>query len=212
MGRIAVEVTDTGSGIASEDIPRIFDPFFTTKPVGVGTGLGLSICHRIVTGLGGEIQVESLLGKGTLVRVVLPSSSLQMEASRPPPPVIPARRRGKVLVIDDEAAIASALARLLEGEHAVTTTSTATEAQAQIAAGARYDVILCDLLMPQMTGMELHAHLLETAPEQAANMVFLTGGAFTARARAFLDRIPNQRIEKPFDTQHLRSIVNDRVR
>ncbi|NOK22529.1 PAS domain S-box protein, partial [Corallococcus carmarthensis] len=72
-GQVLVEVRDTGSGIAPEVMGRIFDPFFTTKPVGVGTGLGLSICHGIITGLGGDILVESTVGQGSTFRVVLPA-------------------------------------------------------------------------------------------------------------------------------------------
>ena len=94
----------------------------------------------------------------------------------------------------------------------MTLASTAGDARERILSGEQYDVILCDLMMPQMTGMDLHGELLRLAPEQASRMVFLTGGAFTPDARAFLDGVPNQRIEKPFDTQHLRAIVNDRVR
>jgi CheY-like chemotaxis protein len=115
-------------------------------------------------------------------------------------------------VVDDESIILKALQRLLVAEHEVTLLSTAGEARDRLLAGEEYDVILCDLMMPQMTGMDLHAELLRALPDQAARMVFLTGGAFTPDARAFLDGVPNQRIEKPFDTQHLRSIINDRVR
>ncbi len=211
-GRVAVEVRDTGAGIAPENLPRVFDAFFTTKPVGVGTGLGLSICHRIVAGLRGEIQVESQPGKGSVFRVLLPPSRQEGTAARPPIVVAPPCRNGKVLVIDDEVSVARALGRLLQREHDVTIVSSANEAQDRIASGMRYDVILCDLMMPQMTGMDLYGLVLETAPDQAAQMIFLTGGAFTPEARAFLDKIPNQRIEKPFDSQHLRSIVNDRIR
>jgi signal transduction histidine kinase len=212
-GRVAVEIRDSGSGIPSENLARIFDAFFTTKPVGVGTGLGLPICHRIVTGLGGEIQVESQVGKGTVFRILLVPTSLEEEIAAGPAMVVaPPARRGKVLVIDDEPMITKALERLLVDEHEVTVASTAGEAHQRILSGERYDVVLCDLMMPQMTGMDLHAECLRVAPEQAARMVFLTGGAFTPGARAFLDGVPNQRIEKPFDTQHLRSIVNDRVR
>jgi len=211
-GRVAVEVRDTGSGIPPEQMPRIFDAFYTTKPVGVGTGLGLSICHRIVTGLGGEIQVESEVGKGTSFRVLLAPTSLEPEVPAPVRPVPMPTRRGKVLVIDDEAVVARALERLLAREHEVTLAASAGEAHKRVVAGARYDVIICDLMMPQMTGMDLHAEFLRVAPDQASRMVFLTGGAFTPGARAFLDSVANQRVEKPFDTQHLRSIVNDRVR
>jgi CheY-like chemotaxis protein len=76
-----------------------------------------------------------------------------------------------------------------------------------IAAGARFDVILCDLMMPRMTGMELHGELSRTAPDQAARIVFMTGGAFTARARDFLSTIANARVDKPFDAAGLRSVV-----
>ena len=101
---------------------------------------------------------------------------------------------------------------MLGHEHEVTIVLSAGDAHRRVVAGERYDVILCDLMMPQMTGMDLHAEFLRTVPEQASQMVFLTGGAFTPGARTFLDAVPNQRVEKPFDTQHLRSIINDRIR
>jgi CheY-like chemotaxis protein len=165
-----------------------------------------------VTGLGGEIQVESQVGKGTTFRVLLPPTRFEEEVATPPTTVAPPVRRGKVLVIDDEPIIVKALKRLLVHEHEVTVAFSAGEARERILSGERFDVILCDLMMPQVTGMDLHAEFLLVAPEQATRMVFLTGGAFTPGARAFLDGVPNQRIEKPFDTQHLRSIINDRVR
>ena len=210
--RVAVEIRDSGAGIPAENLTRIFDAFFTTKAIGVGTGLGLSICHKIVSGIGGEIQVTSQIGKGTVFRVLLPATSDEAALSQPMATVGPPSRRGRVLIVDDEPMVARALGRVLGHEHEVTVASTAGDACQRVIAGERYDVILCDLMMPQMTGMELHAHLLRQVPDQAAQMVFLTGGAFTPGARLFLDGVPNQRIEKPFDTQHLRSIINDRVR
>ena len=213
-GRVVIEVRDSGSGIPPETLSRIFDAFFTTKPVGIGTGLGLSICHRIITSLGGEIQVKSEVDKGTTFRVLLPPTFDEAVPSPPPQPATeaPSSRRGKVLIIDDEAVIARALARSLDREHDVTVELNAGRAWQRFVAGERFDVIFCDLMMPQMTGMDLHADLLRLYPDQASQMVFLTGGAFTQRARLFLDEVPNQRIEKPFDTQHIRAVVNDRVR
>jgi two-component system, cell cycle sensor histidine kinase and response regulator CckA len=212
-GRIVVEVRDTGSGMTPEVRSRLFTPFFTTKAIGVGTGLGLSISQRIVTSLGGTIEVESEFGNGSVFRVTLPPAqgeSAPEEATARP--AEPATRRGRVLVVDDEAALTRLLARVLSGTHAVTVETRARDALERLRSGVEFDVILCDLMMPEMTGMDLHAALQETVPGQAARMVFLTGGAFTPAARAFLDSVPNQRIDKPFEVQALLAVVNSRVR
>jgi signal transduction histidine kinase len=211
-GRVAISVSDTGTGIAPEDLSRIFDAFFTTKPIGVGTGLGLSISYRIVRSLGGEITVESERGKGSTFRIVLPPSAGLDEATPVPRVAATAVRRGRVLIVDDEVMFAKAVARSLAIEHDVELAGSAGDALERVRRGQRYDVIVCDLMMPQMTGMELHAELARLEPDLAARIVFVTGGAFTAGARAFLDTVPNQRIEKPFETQQLRAVINDRVR
>ena len=212
-GRVVIEVRDTGSGIAPEHLSRVFDAFFTTKAVGVGTGLGLSICHRIVRSLGGELEVESELGAGSTFRVNLPAAAATSEAVRTPS-TAPRRagRRGRVLVVDDEPMIATAIRRTLSLEHDVVLSSAAATALQRINEGEQFDVILCDLMMPQMTGMELYDELVRTAPAQADRVVFLSGGAFTAAARAFLDDVPNAHLEKPFDTRQLLALVNDRTR
>jgi signal transduction histidine kinase/DNA-binding NarL/FixJ family response regulator len=209
---VVVAVTDTGTGMSVETIRHLFTPFFTTKPQGVGTGLGLSISHRIVTSIGGELKIDSELGRGTTVRVILPIATSQ--DSDPAIKLAPgsAARRARVMVVDDEAIITATIRRLLSREHDVVTATRAIEGLHRIQSGERFDLILCDLMMPQMTGMELHDKIQAIDPDQAGRIVFLTGGAFTASARQFLDRVPNQRIEKPFDAQHLRLLVNDRVR
>ncbi len=204
-GRALIEISDTGEGIPPEVLPRIFDPFFTTKPVGVGTGLGLSICHGIVTQLGGEISVESAPGKGSTFRVHLPP------AARAPDPALPAEsappQRARVLVIDDEPLVGRAIARILDAQHEVVLRASAREALGELLDGGGFDVVLCDLMMPELTGMELHGRLVRDAPAVAARTVFLTGGAFTDAAREFLDRVPNLRLEKPFEPQALRDVV-----
>jgi CheY-like chemotaxis protein len=192
---------------------KLFTPFFTTKPVGVGTGLGLSICQRIIGAMGGKITVESVLGTGTTFRVQLPAASTKeaapaAESSRP----VEAKRRGRVLVIDDEPNIASVVRRTLMRDHEVEVVNEGSLALERIRSGATYDVILCDLMMPQMTGMEVFEKLKALSAAQAERMIFLTGGAFTPRARSFLDEVPNARIEKPFDPEQLRAFVNERVR
>lgn len=212
-GGVVIEIADTGSGMPPEVLRRLFTPFFTTKPLGVGTGLGLSICHGIISGFGGSIDVKSEVGKGTTFRISLPPARIELsDEARPVALPMSARRRGRILVVDDEPMIAKAVQRTLSSEHDVVAIVSADEALKRIVAGERFDVILCDLMMPQMTGMDLHAELSRVAQEQADRMIFLTGGAFTSRARAFLDETPNQRVEKPFDGLHLRALINDRIR
>jgi len=209
---VVVSIADTGGGIPEDVRPRLFTPFFTTKPVGVGTGLGLAISHRIIAQFGGSVTYDSEVGKGTEFRVTLPIAG----ATRPPAvsgniPVA-ASRRGSVLVIDDEEPLAMAVKRYLSNEHDVTTVHSARAALDLLRGGNRYDVILCDLMMPQITGMELHAELASFDAAQANKIVFVTGGAFTSGARDFLDRVPNRRLEKPFDLGRLRALVNQLVR
>ncbi len=211
-GNVVVEVRDTGEGMSEEVKKHLFTPFYTTKPIGIGTGLGLSICHRIVSSFGGSITVHSDEGQGSVFRVhLLPVVITDTEATTPTTAAPTATRRGAVLVVDDEPAVGMLVHRVLAQDHDVTTVTSVQEALDQINTGGRYDVILCDLMMPHLTGMDFHAELTRIAPEQAHEMVFLTGGAFTARAREFLDAVQNMRVEKPFDIQALRAIVNERV-
>jgi CheY-like chemotaxis protein/two-component sensor histidine kinase len=213
-GRVVIDVIDTGPGIPPEVKTRLFTPFFTTKPIGQGTGLGLSICQRIITNLGGEISLESEMGVGTTVRIVLPAADLGAPATVAVTagPPRKATRRGRVLVIDDEPMVALAVRRTLQGDHDVTTSPSATEARGLIDSGLTFDVILCDLMMPHVTGMDFFQMLSVKWPAQAERVIFLTGGAFTPRARSFLDQTANQRLEKPFDPPNLRALVNDWVR
>ncbi len=205
-GRAVVEIHDSGPGVPDELRERIFDPFFTTKPIGVGTGLGLAICRNTIEALGGTISVEAARPHGTIFRVTLPAADSTRE-SRRVPPVVAAGARGRVLIVDDEAAVGVALVRLLRKEHDVLALERARDALERVQGGERWDVILCDLMMPEMTGMELHRAVARIAPEQAARMVFLTGGTFTQQARTFLQDVRNVRVEKPFDAEELRELI-----
>jgi CheY-like chemotaxis protein len=212
-GRVVVSISDTGVGIPAENMQHLFRPFFTTKGPGVGTGLGLAICHRIVTGLGGDIRVDSKVGAGTTVSVILPpAQAVQPAAAQVSQAEMRPKRRARILVIDDEPLIAMVIQRMLSTEHEVVATTAGREAVDRVKMGEHFDVVLCDLMMPQMSGMEVYSALQEIGPEVAERVVFLTGGAFTQAARAFLDVVPNQRVEKPFDVQQLRAVVNDRIR
>jgi signal transduction histidine kinase len=209
---VVVTIEDSGAGIPAENLGRIFDPFFTTRPVGSSTGLGLSLCHRIVTELGGQITVASTPGRGSTFRVTLPGIAAEPELAAPGPTPAGPIRRGRVLVVDDEPALGKAVRRSLMAEHDVTVVTSAREALARMAAGECFDVIISDLIMPGMTGMDLHAELLRADPETAARMVFLTGGAGMPEAREFLARVPNPRVDKPFETKNLAAIVTRLLR
>jgi len=212
-GRVVVEIRDTGPGMTPEILQNLFTPFFTTKPPGVGTGLGLTICKRIVTELGGEIMAASEVGHGTSFKVFLPAAhGAATDTSGARPIVTRAIRRGRVLLVDDDEALGRAVARALGAEHDVTVLSSARAALDHIAAGERFDVILCDMMMPVVTGMDFYKALRERVTDQADRIIFLTGGAFTVSAREFLDRVPNACIEKPFAAHSLRATVNERVR
>lgn len=210
-GRVVIAVKDSGGGVACEDLERLFSPFFTTKAVGGGMGLGLAICHRIVTALGGEIDVESHPGAGAVFRVALPASSESPTAPNVEPPAKTVERRGRILVIDDEPMLGKTMARALGAQHEVVLTTSATDALQRIEAGERFDVILCDLMMPLVTGMDFHRLLMLEAPEHVERVVFLTGGAFRPSGRAFLDSVPNTILEKPVDIRKLLALVNERL-
>jgi PAS domain S-box-containing protein len=212
-GWVVVEIRDTGAGIPASIQDRIFDPFFTTKAVGKGTGLGLSISHGIVRSLGGEITLRSEVGRGSMFSITLPPGKDAPKPRPPaPPPVEPDEGlQGHVLIVDDEVSFANSLRRLLSSEHSVSIVASGREALARVRGGQRYDVILCDLMMPEMTGADLHAELTEAAPDQANRIIFITGGAFSPSSQKFLENVPNLWFEKPCDIQKLRSAIRQQI-
>jgi PAS domain S-box-containing protein len=213
-GQVVVQVSDTGPGISPAILDRIFDPFFTTKPVGLGTGLGLWICQGIVTSLGGQITAETRPGEGATFRVVLPAATPVEQAGTPeaaPGATAPDARRLELLVVDDETAIGRTLAIALADEFEVTTVTSGRAALAILAGEPRFDVVLCDLMMPDVSGMDVHERIARERPELAQRFVFVTGGAFTERARNFVDDVGLPVIEKPFDLTKLPPLLRERA-
>ena len=206
-GRVAVDVEDNGAGIPEEVVPRIFDPFFTTKAIGQGTGLGLSISHSIVASLGGDITCHTEVGKGSTFRVVLVSAGDSRAEVKPRPRATSDAVGARVLVVDDDEAVLRAIARLLRPENEVVAVSDPHEALRLLESGERFDVILCDLMMPHLSGMELYNLVEARNPRTAERFVFISGGAIHEDVRAFLARVPNERHEKPFSQGTLRDIA-----
>lgn len=206
---VAIEVDDTGSGIPAAVLARIFDPFFTTKPPGEGTGLGLSIGLQLVQELGGEITVPSRPGRGTRFRVVLPLTESRPELPRsaattpPVPSVAPAR----VLVVDDEEMIVEMIGQILAPEFEVVGEFRSARALDRLRNGERFDAMLCDMMMPELNGMELYREALAICPEQARRFIFVTGGISNPQVHDFLVETGRRCIEKPFDLHSLRATV-----
>lgn len=212
QGYAVIEVCDTGPGIPMHLASRIFEPFVTTKPREVGTGLGLSICHNIVTSLGGHISAHPRKPRGTVFRVRLPPSDLVVTAPPPRTPVslprdVPIGGGRRVLIIDDDPLVANSLRRLLANRE-VQIAESGRRGIEMLRENDRFEVVLCDLMMPEVSGMDVYETVLEERPDIAERFIFMTGGAFTERARAFLDRVSNPKLEKPFDGKTLRMLVS----
>jgi len=195
-GTITVTVKDTGSGISPEHVSRIFDPFFSTKAVGEGTGLGLFIAQNIVRDLGGSLTVDSTPGLGTTFEVRLPTAVVPWQGSSPSPP--PVAVRANLLVVDDEPLLLKALGRMLGRAHTLTLAGSGREALQLFEDGKRFDAILCDMMMPDVSGLDVWEHLGTLDPAQRRSFIFMTGGTFTERARRFIDEVRPPVLEKPF--------------
>ncbi len=216
---VVIEVTDNGSGIPAEVLPRIFEPFVTTKPLGAGVGLGLSICRDIVVRWGGRIDASSTEGSGTTLRVTLPLATesrpvdskaplaRSIVATHPPSarPVSGARRR--ILVIDDEPLTVAMATAVLRESHDVVGETDPAAALDRLLGDGTFDVIVCDLMMPGLTGMDIYERIARERPGLEQQFVFLTGGAYTERARTFLASITNRRLMKPLSTANLESLL-----
>lgn len=202
-GRVAVEVTDTGAGILPEHRELVFDPYFTTKAIGVGTGLGLAICRGILDTFKASIAVLPN-APGAHFKVSLPL------AERPLPASARRARRAalaplKVLVVDDEPLIARSVARLLIGHEVVLveTLGAATE----LCRTSDFDRIICDLMFPGGSSEPFYKTLVEERPELAKRVIFMSGGAFTPSAQAFLDGTHRPRLTKPFTFTELMEVL-----
>jgi signal transduction histidine kinase/CheY-like chemotaxis protein len=212
---VFVDVRDTGVGMSAPILEKIFDPFFTTKPAGVGTGLGLPICQSIVRALGGELSVQSAPDEGSCFTVSLPiwNGDPHPILTPLPVPTLPVSPRGRVLVIDDEVAVGRTLALVLGSEHEVTVMTSAAESLALIRKEGSevFDAVLCDLVMPGMTGLELFQAVQREHPELAARFLFMTGGLAPRRLGVQLSP-QTPLFEKPFELDQIRLTLRTLVR
>jgi signal transduction histidine kinase/sensor domain CHASE-containing protein/CheY-like chemotaxis protein len=210
--RVFLEVADTGPGVPLELQNRIFEPFFTTKAPGVGTGLGLPFCQGIVEGHAGIIRLESQPGSGARFVIELPVEARPAHAIEPHQPAAPPVTAGKaILIVDDEAGIMSALAYLLSRDgYVVHTASNGRLALEKITEHA-YDLILCDLRMPELDGPGLYHELEQRAPELLKRMIFLTGDTLSTETTVFLNGAGMPYLSKPFRAADVRRVVQQKL-
>ncbi len=212
-GCVRVEVTDDGPGIPPAVLPHIFDPFFTTKAAPDGTGLGLSISQAIVREHGGDIRVESSSGGGATFAVELP---VEPVAARPRPVVatrVPARgvkKEGqRILVVDDEPVVAHLIADALRQQgHTVRVHTDSRRALAEVFREP-FQLIICDIRMPELDGPGFHRLLLERQPGLARRVLFTTGDTLARETLSFLEQTHLPYLAKPFHVDELRSMVSN---
>jgi len=206
--KVSIALRDTGVGMSQETLGRLFTPFFTTKPKGKGTGLGLSVTRTILESCGGHISFESRLGSGTTAYIELPTVG-------PPLPVAPraeparSSKRGSILVIDDEPFVANALSRLLRSRGFQTEVVTDGRLGLEKLLKGTYQAVVCDLMMPEFSGVDLFHQLEATAPELVGRLVFLSGGAFTPRAEEFVQQARRPVLPKPWKVESLVAAIEE---
>jgi len=197
---VFVEIGDNGCGIPAEHMQRLVDPFFSAKAGGrKGTGLGLSIVHNILASTGGHLEIASTLGEGTRVCVALPRARRKGGAITAS--LSPQGTRGRLLVIDEDPLIGTAIQRIAQRDYDAVVLSAGEAAVTLLEGNDHFDLILCDLNMPGMSGMDLFDWVRSHRPELVRKMVFMTGGAFTPRATRFVYEVSNPVVEKPFDVE-----------
>lgn len=209
---LLVTVTDSGSGIAPSHLPHLFEPFFTTKGAGEGTGLGLALCADIVHRHGGEISVDSAKGKGSRFTLRFPKVTglkRSSELNSRPPQGSPAERL-RLLIIDDEPLLLRAYERMLGRTHDVEVALGGEEGLKVLRARPDFDLILCDLMMPDCDGPSVYQALSQEAPELLERLHFCSGGAFTQRVTDFLTRVGRPVLEKPLNAARLSRLLSER--
>jgi two-component system, NtrC family, sensor kinase len=214
-GNIQISFKDDGPGISAESMKKLFRPFFTTRPVGMGTGLGLSVCYGIISEHGGRIWAESEFGKGATFFIELPitrkrepKSELNLINTD-----LDKVSKGKVLVVDDEPTIRDYLSQVLKRwGHQVTVVEDGYEALARIK-DSRYDVILTDIKMPSMNGIELYRRIKKIGDKKLeTRVIFITGDVLEVKTVAFIydNKVPL--VTKPIELDDLNNKIKTILR
>jgi signal transduction histidine kinase len=229
---MVIEVSDSGVGIPPELQARVFDPFFTTKGRLEGTGIGLTVSRNIVQEHSGRIELSSRPGAGTTFRVFLPvhgaeqvrpgtaeRNGFRAAGNGPSDPAAPGQRhcpaaagRTRVLVVDDDVLVLSTIVRILSQEHEVETATSGRQALRILNSQPAFQVILCDVVMPEMTGIQFSAELENQHRGADSHIIFMTGASRTPEVLAFRRCSQNAWLEKPFSMDTLLETVRETIR
>jgi two-component system, NtrC family, sensor kinase len=203
--RAVIEVGDNGPGIPPETQKLIFDPFFTTKGPGQGTGLGLSIAHSITDAHGGSIRLMESTPSGTVFRVELPLADSTDEATLPPrkPSAKKIRFAGRVLLVDDEPHILETLATYLQIRQVDSERAPDGQVAAEILRVRSFDVVISDVRMPRMDGLQLYEAARQIDPRYERHFVFMSGYLMSEKVRAFISKTGTTCLGKPFSFEDL---------
>jgi two-component system CheB/CheR fusion protein len=208
--QVTLAVADTGPGIPPEIERRVFDPFFTTRPQAGGSGLGLSLCRSIIEAHGGDIRLSSQVGQGATVHLTLPVTSPAQGQTPETPDELEmpeSAHRGRILLIDDEVTVQRALQRLLQRSgHDLTLAANGREGLAALQ-GRAYDVILCDIRMPDLDGPGFYREVARLYPHLLSRIVFLTGDVLSPEVQTFFDQVDCPRLIKPFQAREVRRLI-----
>jgi two-component system cell cycle sensor histidine kinase/response regulator CckA len=196
-----VEVSDNGPGVPADLRARVFDPFFTTKPVGEGTGLGLIVTRNLVEALGGTVALAEAADGGALFSIRLPVVERVEPTPTPVAVAASTARRARVLIIDDEPQLGQLFRKTLSADHDVDVFTGGRAALTHLLNSPPYDIVLCDLMMADVSGMKVFEEVRRTRPGVERAFVFMTGGVFDPRVADFLASIDNDCVDKPFDVR-----------
>jgi PAS domain S-box-containing protein len=213
VGEVVLTVLDEGLVLLPGENTDLLDPFGSAS-----SGLGLTMSHSVFSSLGGHLDIERKAEGGTVFRVTLPPADARLAegAVRAPPtlrtvqPQAPPSR-ARVLVVDDDPGVASTLRAMLEAQHEVKSVESAREGLRILMGSEEFDVVFCDLVMPEVSGIDLYCAMELNRPERAERFVFMTGGVFTPEAERFLSRVHNPRVEKPFSLSRVEQLLAQAV-
>ena len=207
---IRIRVSDDGGGIDKANLERIFDPFFTTREVGQGTGLGLSVCHGIISEHNGRIYAQNRRGHGASFIIELPVAVQAMQLAMETVTGAQAANTvpAGILVVDDEPSIRDFMKKVMEGMGHRVDTAANGELALDLIGDNHYDLLMLDIKMPGMNGVELYYHLKKTRPDMVKKIIFVTGDILGAGTREFIDQVKSRHITKPISIRKLEHCLN----